>query len=56
MSQREPIEVLIERSSLGTAGARSLRKLTAPDVVARILKRAGVGVTSPKTSTRGRVP
>jgi hypothetical protein len=53
MNPREPIETLIERSSLGTEGARRLRSRTAPEDVRTILERAqGRRDASQGTSSR----
>jgi hypothetical protein len=45
-----PIEDLIERSSLGTPGAKALRSRTPPEVVDRIMRKAGY--EAPKSGRR----
>jgi hypothetical protein len=50
VNQREAMKQLLERSSLGTPGARSLRARSDPTVVRRILDRARKGrVDAPMT-------
>lgn len=50
MNQREAMKRLLERSSLGTPGARSLRARTDPAVVRRVIERARKDRTDASTA------
>lgn len=50
MNQREAMKRLLERSSLGTPGARSLRARTDPAAVRRVMERARKGRVEASTA------